>query len=462
MRPEAMEEILLHLDGCEVCERRLEELEPLLRRYRELRAESLPESPAWRDIGPVLDSVDALKTKSRTSRSAWAGALAAAATICVFLLWPAGRQSELRAETLLREAERSLPMEGSKRRLEVRTAAGSFIRPAVLNGMMAVDPVGVRFTAAHYDWNDPLGPASYGKWWDGLRKKKVSVVEDKGQGRIETDTSEGELVKASLTITENNMRVVAGRFEFADRQWVEIAALPDAEEAPVAASRTPDSFDSSSKEPSPRFVQSLPERELHVWAAIDSLNLGAGTPVNVEVVSQERLLVTADHLDPSEEQLLRARIAGTEGAAVQIANGDAGIAAHAVDPAINASEGILARAHFLARLQSRFPASTEAVLDLADRRMLWKMRMRSVSLLNQDIELLGTKLPKRGNVPLSPATAATVQDLVDSATIVDRLVTGLFANTNADPDRDRVIDEFNKLREMALGYARSLGEEPSR
>jgi hypothetical protein len=435
-------------------------VEPLLRRYRELRAASLAESPAWRDIGPALDSVDAQKTKSRTSKSAWAGALAAAAAICLFLLWPTGRQSELRAETLLREAERSVPMEGSKRRLEVRTAAGSFIRPAVLNdGKAAADVVGVRFTAAHYDWNDPLGPATYGKWQDGLKKKKVSVIEDNGRGRIETDTSEGELLKASLTITENNMRVIAGRFEFADRQWVEIAALPDAENAPVAAPRPPD----SSPERSLRFVQPLPERELHVWAAIDSLDLGAGTPVNVEVVNQERLVVTADHLDRSQERQLRARIAGIEGATLEIANGeDSGVTAHAVDPAINASEGIVARAHFLARLQSRFPASAETALDLADRRMLWEMRRRSLSLLNQDIEYLGTKLPKNGNAPLSKAISATVQDLVDSATLVDRLVTGLFANANVDPDRDRVIEEFNKLRETAIAYARSLGEEPSR
>jgi hypothetical protein len=460
--PEATEEILLHLDVCEACERRLEELEPLLRRYCELRTESLPASPAWRDIGPALDSADALKTKSRTSRSAWAGALAAAATICVFLVWPTGRQSELRAETLLREAERSVPMVGSKRRLEVRTAAGSFIRAAVISGKTETDAVGVRFTAAHYDWNDPLSPASYGKWRDGLKKKKVSVIEDKEQGRIETDTSEGELLKASLTITENNMRVVAGRFEFADRQWVEIAALPDAEEAPAAA-LPPNSAPARPTEPElpPRFAQPVAERELRVWAAIDGLNLGAGTPVNVEVVNQEQLLVTADHLDPSQEQLLRARIAGIQGAAVEIASGDAGVAARAVDPAINASEGIVARAHFLARLQTRFPISTEAALDLPDRRMLWEMRRRCVSLLNQDIELLGGKIGKVAPSGAMPASS-TVAELVESATIVDRLVTSLFANANADPDRERLSEEFNKLRQIASEYARSLGEEPSR
>jgi hypothetical protein len=345
----------------------------------------------------------------------------------------------------------------------VRTAKGSFVRPAVLTGKSAADAVGARFQTAHYDWNDPLGPASYEKWRDGLKKKKISVTENSGQAYIKTDTSEGELVEASLTIAENNMRVIAGRFEFADQQWVEIAALPDVAESPVAAIPAPAPVPArqTEAEPSLRFAQTLPERELHAWALIDRLNLGAGAPVSVDA-RQERIVVTAYGLDPAQEQQLRDGLAGIEGVTLEVANaGDTARAAHAVDSAINTSEEIVARAHFLDQLQNQFPAATEEAFGLADRRMLWEMRSRCLSLMGLNLEALRSKLGnnwKPSGAAVSPAT----RELVESATLVDQLVTNLFATSNDTPARDRLTEEFNKLRAISLEYARKLGEEPSR
>jgi hypothetical protein len=440
MLPQETERILLHLDTCKVCERRLEELEPLLGRYRELRTANLPESPVWGDITQRMDE------RKRIPKPAWMGTLAAAAALCALFLWPTGKQAELRAETLLKEAEKSAP---PKRRLEVRTAAGSFVRPAVLIGS-ASDAVGSRFEKAHYDWNDPLGAASYGKWRDGLKAKKVKVTENSGQAKIETDTSEGELVGASLTIAENNMTVVAGRFEFADREWVEIAAIPDVTEPPkinMTLKAAPDA--------TARFVQTLPERELHVWAAIDQLNLGAGAPINIEAASGERILVTAYRLEPDKEQQLRANLAKIEGVTLEVAD-DSGAAARPVDSAINLSESIVARAHLLDRLANRFPESTAESFGVADRHTLWEMRVRYASLMNKDIDALGKKLsitPRR-----MPVSAPPAQALVESATLVDRLVTDLLSNSPSD----HLTEEFSRLRQLSLDYAQSLGAEPSR
>src|ERR1700733_162025 len=161
MKAEEAERILLHLDSCTACEQRREAIEPLLRRYREMRADSFPELPSWPDLADAMDRMDARKSPSRVRRPAWAGLIAAGVVFCGFLLWPTSRQAELRAGTLLREAQRAEPVDGLKRRVKVKTAAGSFVRPAVLRGNLATDAVGARFKSARYDWNDPLGPASY-------------------------------------------------------------------------------------------------------------------------------------------------------------------------------------------------------------------------------------------------------------------------------------------------------------
>jgi hypothetical protein len=464
IRAQETEQILLHLDRCTACEQRLEELEPLFRLHRELRIANLPKSPIWGDLSSAMDSIDR-KRRTRVPRPAWMGTVAAGAAICAFLLWPTGRQAELRAETLLRQAERSASTE--KNRLEVRSSAGSFIRPAVLKGKTGTDAVGLRFAAAHYDWDDPLAPASYGKWRDRLKTKKITVVEKGGQARIETDTSESDLVAASLTIAENSMTVIAGRFEFADRQWVEITAIPDAVEGTELMPMASVSPREPAPAPSGRFVQTLPERELHVWAALDRLGLSAGAPVSVVAGAGDRIQVIAYRLESDQERQLRASLSGVEGVTLELPPADdSGVPASskAVDSAINASESILARAHFLDRLASRFPTLIEAALSQPDRKTLWEMRTRHIALMNQDIEALGNKLAKIARFsPLSPSSATpSTQALLESATVVDRLVTGVFATVNSDPLWDRLREEFPRLRQMSLEYARSLGEAPSR
>jgi hypothetical protein len=391
MKAEEAERILLHLDSCAACEQRLEAIEPLLRRYREMRADRFPELPSWPDLADAMDRMDARKSPSTVRRPAWAGLLAAGVAFCGFLLWPTSRQAELRAGTLLREAQRAEPVDGLKRRVKVKTAAGSFVRPAVLRGNLATDAVGARFTSARYDWSDPLGPASYVKWQDTLKSKKVKVTEKDGEARIQTDTGESELVEASFTIAENNMRVIAGRFEFSDRLLVEIAAIPDTiEELPAPlVSATP---------PVPKsagFVLTLPERELHVWTEIDRMNLGAGAPISVDPGPGDRILITAYQLDESQERELRARVSNIEGVTLEHRDGNSAARStnpQAVDSPIENSESILSRAHLLDRLANRFPASTAAALTLPDRRTLWEMRTRDAALLNKDIEALGNKL----------------------------------------------------------------------
>lgn len=241
---------------------------------------------------------------------------------------------------------------------------------------------------------------------------------------------------------------------------VEITAIPDAIETPAPLS----SF--SPREllpPSGRFVRALPETELHVWTTLDQLGLSAGAPVSVEVGIGDRIQVIAYRLESDQKRQLRADLSGIEGVTLSLPAPDVSGAppsSKAVDSAINSSESILARAHFLDRLASRFPPSLEAALSLADRKALWEMRTRHVALMNQDIETLGNRLAKFGRS--APSRASSTQTLLESATIVDRLVIGMFVTVNSDPPWDRLREEFPRHRQLSLEYARSLGEEPTR
>ncbi len=97
-------------------------------------------------------------------RFAWLSGVAAAAIVVAFLL-PWGRQSEIRADTLLARAATSAVHNARPSRLRIRTRRTSFVRPAALRGAAASgrDEAAIeeRFVAAHYDWQEPLSVQSY-------------------------------------------------------------------------------------------------------------------------------------------------------------------------------------------------------------------------------------------------------------------------------------------------------------
>ncbi|HTB14005.1 MAG TPA: hypothetical protein VK752_20670 [Bryobacteraceae bacterium] len=69
---------------------------------------------------------------------------------------------------------------------------------------------------------------------------------------------------------------------------------------------------------------------------------------------------------------------------------------------------------------------TRRGLTLLDRRTLWEIRARDIALLNNDIEALGNKVAKTLSLSLpgTPSASLCTQAIVESASLVDRLVTG--------------------------------------
>jgi hypothetical protein len=473
---EDAERMMEHLDVCDECSRRVEEMEPAFAAYESYRsvvAAKMPPPEPWPDIWAEMRRLDAERQPvilpARRVRPVWMGAIAASLVLAALVLWPSGRQAEARADVLLGQARKSMPARSTRRRIRIQTANSSFIRPAVLRGeaIRQDDPFRARFEAAHYDYADPLSPVAYGDWRDHLRRRSVKVVEDRKQTTVDTSTTEGPLRDAALTIDTLDMSVIGAKFTFEDRQWVEITQIPDAAAeaipAPQQARRAPQpdvAPEPKLETPSPN--SELPQRELKVWAAIDVLNAGAGAPISVDVESDGRIVVTAYSLSESQQEELRVSLESIPGVAVRSAN-DAqqhSDISRAGDSIINLSESIVSRAHSLDRLAIRFPSQVEAGFSPPDRATLREMRMRRALALTRDVEELRRALSKDRPIAFADSgedAAVSTEALVSAAAIVDRVVTSLYADTaDATSTWAELSKQLSRLHKISQLYTRSL------
>lgn len=466
---EEAEQIIAHLDACPQCATALDQMNPALALYRRYRdgAQAAALKP-WTDIEAEMDRVDrelgrvvAFPRGRPTYARALTGAVAASLIFAALMLWPAGHGAEARAEVLLAAARKAAPAANPGKRLRVRTTTASFIRPSVLRGETAEGgAIRAKFESAHFDWEDPLNPAVYDAWRAHLKHRTVKVEEDREKAVIETSTTDGALVNASLTIGEADMSVEGARFIFADQDWVEITPLE--ETIGMAAAPAPPALPPAVKPK--REEIPLPQRELRVWAAIDRLNAAAGAPISVEIESPEQIVVTTYGLTPERQDELRASLEAVPG--VTLRSADSGTAAtdsHPPDSVIDLSESIASRAHRIDELVRRFPPEVEAALPTADRDTLMELRSKDTARLIFDIAALSRQLAKQHSINTGPVrdVALSTGELLKSAMEVDRLVTSLYAGT---PDAVASWSELSaalvRLRELANLYERSL--EPRR
>lgn len=472
--PDRFDEILKHLSVCPRCEQQMERMESALAPYLHFRDHVAPMFPQpskpWADIWDEMDRVEPRRRRPQTAaRPVWAGAMAAMVAL-VALFWPRPDAS-LHAETLLRQVKVSVAHSPAqaRRRLRVRTQAGSFIRPAVLSTSIAGDSlasrVGIDFGSAHYNWRDPLSPVAFAEWRDGRKQKTDVVLEASGEYTIRTSTPDGELQEASLTIEAPAMLPVGARFVFANRDWIEISALPE-----IAAPLESTLRASAGRSPIPSATEAeigqpvsgeidLASRELRVRAAIDALNLQAGDPIGIEVDDRNQIVITAYALGSEDLNRLRASIQAIEGVTVQVEQATPTTVVE-TDPVIDASETLLSQAHLLSQIAERFPPATVAVLNAEDRRSLWKLRERQAGELNRKIDLLYRQLGKP--IPnTAPSEIDSAAGLLERATTVNRLVTNIYAGGSAHREAGSELSlELSHLKQLAQAYsnyvARSL------
>ena len=472
-----VEQLLAHLDSCQICEQRVGLIEPAFARYqrcRELIAPRLPKPPRpWGDI--VADMQKAERTRRTVPtpgrkrgmlRPSWMGALAAAILVGAILFWPHS-SSELRADTLLQRARSASPRRSPSSRLRVRTPRSTFLRPAVLSDKTAeaqeMDAIRAQFAAAHYDWSDPLSAGAYANWRAQIAHHTVEVSEDHGQSTIRTVADEGRIAEASLTFA-GDLSPVNARFVFSPQEWVEIAAAPDApvEARPLASGPG----DAVVTQPESTAERSVAEREILTRLAIDRLGSGAGEPIEVAVEPDGRIVVTPYRLGELRENLLRANLHGVERVTVRSPEPserqeEFPTSLAGADPAIDASNAIASRAHLLSQLAERFPPETEAELSPASRKDLREMRARHARALEDDIDSLARVLAQSRPLRLSGSGFADGEPapkaLLESAVAVNRMVASLYAEKAGEGSAWRQLaEDLSRLRYLAHRYSQEV------
>jgi hypothetical protein len=515
-----VESLLGHLDSCARCSARLEQLEPAFgdcRRALDRMHAYTPRPVEWLDITEAMFDLERRRGAAvgprvhedspltgffrpgRIFRAAWMTAAAAAGLFIALILLPRGEQSSLRAEELLRQAQFPAARAATPRRLRVKTRASSFIHKTGSPAGTEESALRARFAAADYDWSEPLSAKAFADWRRGLARKSDRVVAHRDPATravldytLETGAPDSGLREASLTLEAGNFAPVSGKFLFADREWVEISAAPDAERDTPAVSAPPVESaprGAASKAVRPRVAAdasgNLLTRELKVFLAIDALEPDgeAGVPISVDADNSNRVVVTAYRLTPGREAQLRASLAAIEGvvmntpgdaaqsetarAAVPLAPQTAG------DAAIDASQAVSAQAHLLGQIAARFDTDAAGALTADDRKTLRELEARHARKLIAQIARLERSLEESGHALDAPGAAGpdrgNVTQLVESAAEVNRLVTVLFAGFGKPADENAANTGWTnlgaslaRLRTLAGQYALSLGVTEAR
>ncbi len=497
--PEELERLAVHLDICSVCEARLEKMEPAFSQYRRCLGEvharvarpnldPRTRDPWAKELWTKMERLEASRSARRTvtMRFAWLSGAAAAAIVLAFLL-PWGRQSEIRADTLLARAATSAVHSARPSHLRIRTRTASFVRPAALRGAASSGReeavIEERFVAAHYDWQEPLSVQSYSDWRRRLKQKTSNVLPDRDERtgqpeqRIETTTIGGELQEASLSL-DASLAPVSGLFRFADQEWVEITIAPE----PVPSRPSTVLAGTPVANPQPETTSSaagaavssepVAMRELSVRLAIDALNPGASNPIEVSVEPTGGIVVTTYGLGSELEKQLRAGLEPIQSVTLRSAESskqqevprpDTQAPLDQADRILRASQDASYEAHFLAVIASRFQSNAEASLTPASRIQLRDLRRKHSDRMVRDLTELKGELEKERSgfrpMPLD-LTGAQVQRMAQSATVVDRLITMLFGGKIAGGSQieswRELETQFGTLQSLAGAYSGEL------
>jgi hypothetical protein len=519
-----------HLEACWQCREQLEELQRTVGecvRYRKnVLQRHLPPPPSpWTDIFRGFGEIDAALAEdsfgerlARILRGPMLGArrwaTAAVALLIVCALFYRFRQTpSVQAAELLRRAIAAADARpGKSRRIEIRTRDSRVTR-ATGAGAEAQGSLRSLFLAAHYDWDDPLSARSYQAWRDSLADRQEEVVEERDAFRIRTHTRSGELMQATLKIRRQDLRPVEERFEFRNREWVEIAELGE-EAAPVEpiAVAGGAATVNGAREPLPaRPAPATIGDELHVLAALHAAGADLGDPIEVSrtggdvlvagvgiaperqreihnaLGSQKHVVVhfsepALSTLEPETEapaessasadiQRLQARMAEQVGGRAYFTQ----LATQVLD----LSEPMMARAHALRRLAERIPIDLDAELSAPDRRLLRSLQREHVEALRRQAaeidRLLMFPLESLSGATRTPPDSMTfagawqpaTEQLFQSARRVDKLLAVMFGAAAGESSAERLpsqlLSSLSQLRARLEAFdrlsAQSAGTE---
>jgi hypothetical protein len=505
-------QIRQHLEACGHCRAELEELQSTAGecvRYRKnVLGICLPPPPdPWQDLSRGFDRIDAsLAGESLAERLAraifpprpavrWAATGAIAVAVVCAIVYQLRETPSVHAAALLKKAvavadSRPRPA----RRIRIRTASQQLTR-VIGAGQPASDTPAIErlFRSANYNWDDPLSARAFETWRDQLPAKRdeVAAMEDpqspdRNSYRIQTTTDASELVSATLKLRMTDFEPLEGRFEFRDREWVEMTELTDQPNEP--ASTVAGATGGMSRQPGmpPDRVESLAEpvnpagvaEELQVVAALHQVGADLGDPVEIARESGQ-ILVSGTGIPPQHQKQIHEALDSIPGVVVRFTEPGgvpSGPSAPPVEPAVRDSAGsappafqarleerlggrpqyerfssqlldesdaAMARAYALRRLAQQFPPDMERQLSMEDRHTLgnlWRDHLAAFAKESGQMEAALTPLLRslggtvaRLDVRSEPAAwQPATEELVGAARRVETLLAVLLGM--APPD----------------------------
>lgn len=419
-----------HLEGCVQCRSRFEQLQRGAAAYRTYHERVLKPSldgfREWPEL-PFSATVEEAKNRSGFPAGAWWAAAATCAVLLVGLFFY--REMPHRRMTQLLGRAAAMPSR-AHRRLHVTSDGQSWYRPAVVHGGVgmaapqaqdfSIEHTRALFETANYSWDDPLSARSFAAWRSGLHDKRDEVVSLRSEDgrrrffRLRTDTSEGLLRMASLTLRADTLNPVEGRFHFGDQGDVTMA---DSGDMPATQ---PSAISNKAAAPAHAAMVETkvsPEDELRVFAALDAIGADAGEAVTVEVdSSRKQIVVSGVGISDERQQEIRKAVSQIPNTTTHFNSGEPSTSTKAIadtgtadaagasaplrhlleskaggaepfqeiaDRALDGSSAVLAHAHALYVLAQSFPPTVESTFGVTARNILRSLRHRHAAAIEQ-------------------------------------------------------------------------------
>ena len=534
-------EVRSHLEACWQCRASLEELQKVISdcvRYRkDLLHVYLPSPPArWGDIYQGFAEIDAsrnsvplflgIRESLRLRLNApprWAPRWATAALAIIlagvlsveFLQTPS-----IQAAELLRKAGLAADARPAKPRLiQIKTSKHQITRR--LNSAFsassteAATEIQALFRAARYNWNDPLSVRSYRDWRDGLADKRddVTTVTDQTPDhsvyRIHTAAATGEIAQATLTLRILDLQPVHERFEFRDREWMEISELPD-EAAPAFALAPALAALAGNPHTAPgpaRITEATVGEELQVFAALHRIAADLGDPIEV-TREHSQIVVAGVGIAPERQEQIHKVLDAVPNVVVRFSEPAAAASQYAqpAPPAppeksisrqfqarieqqiggrqnfeqfssqlLDMTDAMMSRAYALRRLADRFSKDLEASLSPADRQVLQNLNREHTAAIKRQaaqIERLlkpvlvplggspaGGTISGISSVSWQPATEELFQNARNVETLLAVMLGVTPGNSNAQLPSE-VLLSVAQLRASSDAYGQLAVQEP--
>jgi Putative zinc-finger len=329
-------QVRTHLEACWQCRAQAGELESAIGecvRYRKnVLAPSLPPPPEpWRSLDfervhvelaaelaaqSLFVRLAAFLSPLRNGGLRWALSGAAVLALSLVLVQQLRETPKVEAAALLRNAVLASQARPAAavikiKRLRITTRTGQMTR---VIGVAYKPPareteIARLFDAAHYDWTDPLSAQAYSAWRRQLPHFQDAIASQPNSYDIKTTTEDSEILSATLKLRGTDLQPLEARFEFRNRDWVEMTELVDQQTNP--ASTVAGTTGGMPRQPGvPPGLINVPEEpsapapfseELQAVSALHQLGADLGDPLEISREGRQ-VLVFGAGIPPQRQQ----------------------------------------------------------------------------------------------------------------------------------------------------------------